>query len=66
MKQNPLRSKRRILKMEKKMVEVEFRCTKCDRIAIELWPEDTDFDNLDADFEHDFDCRELEELEENE
>ena len=43
-------------------VEVEFRCVKCDRIAIELVPEDTDFDKLDTDFEHDFDCNELDVL----
>ncbi|MCM3358083.1 hypothetical protein [Psychrobacillus sp. MER TA 171] len=48
-----------------KMVEVEFRCINCERIVIELYPEDTDFGKLDTDFEHDFDCSELDELDED-
>lgn len=49
------------------MVEVEFRCVNCDRIAIELVPEATDFNKLDTNFEHDFDCSELDAInEENE
>ncbi|WP_197224747.1 hypothetical protein [Lysinibacillus sphaericus] len=47
-----------------KMVEVEFRCVKCDRISIESLPEDTDFNKLNTDFEHDFDCSELDEEDE--
>lgn len=43
-----------------KMVEVEFRCVNCDRIAIELYPEDTDFDKLNTDF----DCSQLDEEDE--
>lgn len=46
------------------MVEVEFRCVICDRVVIELYPEDTDFDKLETDFEHDFDCSEADELDE--
>lgn len=41
------------------MVEVEFRCVNCERVFTELYPEDTNFDKLDTDFEHDFDCSEL-------
>lgn len=46
------------------MVEVEFRCVNCDRVVIEFYPEDTDFNKLNTDFEHDFDCSELDELDE--
>lgn len=46
------------------MVEVEFRCVNCDRITVELFPEDTDFNKLNTDFEHDFDCSQLDEDEE--
>ncbi|MFY0516495.1 hypothetical protein ACOMCU_01500 [Lysinibacillus sp. UGB7] len=49
-----------------KMVEVEFRCVKCDRISIEFHPEDTDFNKLNTDFEHDFDCTERDEEDEDE
>lgn len=47
-----------------KMVEVEFRCVNCDRVFTEHYPEDTDFDKLDTDYEHDFDCSQLDELDE--
>lgn len=46
------------------MVEVEFKCIKCERIAIESYPENTDFDKLNTDFEHDFDCSQLDEEDE--
>lgn len=42
--------------MALEMVEVEFRCVNCERITIEMYPEDTDFDTLATNFEHDFDC----------
>lgn len=48
------------------MVEVEFKCVKCERIVFEEVPDDTDFDKLDTDFEHDFDCSELDEEDEDE
>lgn len=41
------------------MVEIEFRCVKCDRIIIESYPENTDFSKLDTTYEHDFDCSKL-------
>lgn len=46
------------------MVEVEFICIKCGRISIEQYPENTDFDKLNTDFEHDFDCSQLDDEDE--
>ena len=46
------------------MVPVEFECAKCGRLVYDWFPEDTDFNKLDTTFEHDFDCSELDELEE--
>lgn len=38
------------------MAEVEFHCINCGRVYFEEVPEDTDFEKLDTEFEHDFDC----------
>ena len=45
-------------------VEVEFMCRKCGRIHFEYYPESTDFNKLDTSFEHDFNCEELDDLDE--